>query len=345
MHFYEPKKPKKIRKSFFSSFPASIRINLLWTSLTAALLIIICIILSKKTDVSLNIEDILWLIPIWIALPLLLSIFTTKLLGIPYELFLGFDIVTYKNQDLFTSITDRFRNRSNDDKIEINIFLLSNYEDKDDDKCCKRCKRYLQIEQAYSKLIMFWYSQKYHIIKLRSTFPMLALLMGSIYFFIILWLLDNIDTLTNIDKSILISISLIVLYFALTSHINKFLDSQFYIDSILDSFKKVNFKNIKHTHKVKLFFDKNFLVYIHDNKHNRHICLNNDKSFNNLILNGKFDKEGRNLIIMVFISLFLILFVELSVNVLVDSKVDEIFTKKDKNQTNPIKVKIIKDGL
>ncbi len=334
MYFYKPAKLKQSREiSCFVKFKTLIK-----------LIFVIILTLISYGIVNYHvcfIKDLLIIDSIllmWIGIPFFLSYFVKNYLECPYEIFLNFSTTTFKDQDLFTD-TKNYSKPFQKGKIQINIFQLSDNNNRED---------FLKIEKMYIRLIMFWYAQKYNRLKLRAYFPMLSLMFGVFYFFIMLFLINELQVVGNIGKMFLMTISLVILYFAMTAHINSFLNSQSYINDILESFNKINFNDLKYTNKLKLFFDKNFLVYIHDAKHNRHFCLNSEKSFNKLILNGKFDIKGRNLIIAVFISLFLILFIEISVNVLVDSTTDEIvsevFDKNDAKQTKPIEVKIIDNG-
>ena len=358
MHFYKSSKPRKRRET--SWFSRKTKIILL--CLLTILLLLICLYLTLDKATAFFI----WII--WVFTPLFLYFFTKKFLEFPYRIFLGFNIEIHDNLDLFTN-TKELNVTPKKNEIQINLYRLSNNN-------IKNKQNFQKIEKMYLRLIMFWYAQKYHRSKLRASFPLLALVLSIIYFFILLWIINDIDTsknilefvylskyfpqftsfLTslnvidisdNIRKLALMTTSLAILYFTMIIHINNFLDSKYYIERILQSFDKIHFKDLKYSHKIKLFFDKNFLVFIHDSGHHRDICLSNEKSFNKFILNGKFDIKGRNLIIAVFISLFFILFIETSVNILVDSKTDEITNQifqKDANQTKPIKIKIIENG-
>lgn len=121
----------------------------------------------------------------------------------------------------------------------------------------------------------------------------------------------------------LIAISLSILYFTMSSHINNFLHSDFYTNSILKELNKIYFDKHDHRQQLKLFLDKNFLVYIHDKQHDNYFCVNESKDFQNFIFNKKGDEEGRNLIIMVYISFFMILFIETSTGDLLNISSDD----------------------
>ncbi len=285
--------------------------RILWILSIIIVLFIISILITN------SILDTIFILLIWSGLPTILYIFSKKFLEFPYKAFLDFKLITLKEHDLFTT-TKKCAHSENlrNNKIIIKLFRVSNYNKNNK-------KDFSIIEGMYFRLIMLWYAQENYRSKLRLTFPFLALILGVGYFYLLLWIIETNDYSGDIGKMILITISFVILLFALTKHVNNFLDSNFYFDSILENFKNISFNNLKHTHKIKLFFDKNFLVYIHDNRQNRSICLNHERSFEKFILNGKFDIKGRNLILTIFSSLFLILFIETSVEILIDSPTDE----------------------
>jgi len=255
------------------------------------------------------------LMTIWLFTPFLFTFITNKyLIDLPYKFFLNMHTHTLKNVDLFSS-TKKITEHHTKDDIYIDIILQT--EESDDEL--------LKIKTMYLRLIKFWYAQKNYIFKLRYYFPLFISLSSIIYFFYLLDFIKTINIIHNTDTTIgiqqmaLVSISLTIFYFTMTHHINNFLHSKFYMSNILDQLNKIYFDKHEYKQQLKLFLDKNFLIYIHDRNHDKHFCVNESKDFQNFISNEVSDEEGRNLIIMVYISFFIILFIETSTGDLLNS--------------------------
>jgi len=242
-----------------------------------------------------------------ILLPYLLIAFANKyLMDIPYALFANIQVFSLYNIDLFTS-TQKERSHHKAELIYIDVFSLSEeFED----------ENYKEIKIHYIRLVKFWYIQKNYTFKLRYYFPILALILGISIFYLILFTIRTfLPCIEYLEKTLLMTIYLAIFYLSVTFHINSFLQSKFYMGNILDALNKIYFDNQEYRHQLKLFLDKNFLIYIHDRHYDRHTCVNTDKNFQKFISKEKFDKEGRNGILTVFLSFILILFIEVLVNV------------------------------
>ncbi|CAA6821079.1 MAG: Unknown protein [uncultured Sulfurovum sp.] len=239
-------------------------------------------------------------------LPFALIIIANRyLIDIPYALFVNFKVFSVYNIDLFTN-TNQAIDHHKEELIYIDVYSLSEgFEE----------QTYKNIKKHYIRLIKFWYAQENYLFKLRYYFPVLALVLGIFLFFILLFILRKfMPTLLFLEHSTIMSIYLVIFYLSVTYHINSFLQSKFYMRNILKELNHIWFDNYEYRHQVKIFLDQNFLIYIHDRRDDRHICVNTNKSFQDFISKEKFDKEGRNGILTVFISFILILFIEVLVN-------------------------------
>ena len=273
------------------------------------------------------IKESLHLTIIWLFLPFSFTYILNRFfIDIPYKYFLNIHTSTIKGVDLFTSTKQITKHHRKDD-IYIDIIQQTKLPDS---KIAE--KDYLKIQTMYLRLIKFWYAQKNYTFKLRYYFPIFISIISLVYFF---YLLDFIHEIQKNSSSIegiqsmgAIGISLTVLYFTMSHHINSFLHSEFYTSSILKELNKVYFDKHNHKQQLKLFLDKNFLIYIHDKKHDTHFCVNESKDFQDFISTKKADEEGRNLIIMVYISFFMILFIETSTGDLLGLDNNETNTSK-----------------
>ena len=275
------------------------------------LLSVVTFFITKDSSASLH------FLTIWLITPfLLVYIANYYLIDIPYSIFLNMHTHTITNTDLF-SATKLHTNHHQKDEIYIDVFPQSENQDQE----------FVKIKMMYIRFIKFWYAQQNYLSKLRYFFPLLASIGGMIYFFC---LLNFIQTLKLDDSSnmALMGISLTILYFTMSHHINSFLHSKFYMSNILNELNKIYFDSHEYRHQLRLFFDKNFLVYIHDKNYDRHFCVNTSKYFQEFIAQEKFDGEGRNLIITVYISFFMIFFIETSVNILASSSISTVETNK-----------------
>ncbi|HHD82295.1 MAG TPA: hypothetical protein ENK94_03795 [Campylobacterales bacterium] len=250
---------------------------------------------------------------IWLFLPFLFSFLLNHyFIDLPYKLFLKIHTTTFSKVNLFTSTKQLQEHHTKD---EIYIDIIPQTSTKTLNESAK--KEFMKIQNMYLRLIKFWYVQKHYTFKLRYYFPLLISFSSLLYFFYILSFTHCLQQNANgiidgIQTMGLIAITLSILYFTMSSHINNFLHSDFYTNAILKELNKIYFDRHDHRQQLKLFFDKNFLVYIHDKQHDNHFCINDNKDFQNFIFNKKGDEEGRNLIIMVYISFFMILFIETS---------------------------------
>lgn len=260
---------------------------------------------------------------IWLIFPFIFSFLLNRFfIDIPYHYFLKMHTHTLTNIDLFSATKNTTKHHTKDE-IYIDVVQQAEIPTKPEAK-----KDYLKIQNMYLRLIKFWYAQKNYTFNLRYYFPLLISFGSLIYFFYILYFThllqaNSCNQITGIDTMALIAISLSILYFTMSSHINNFLHSDFYTNSILKELNKIYFDKHDHRQQLKLFLDKNFLVYIHDKQHDNYFCVNESKDFQNFIFNKKGDEEGRNLIIMVYISFFMILFIETSTGDLLNISSDD----------------------
>ncbi|NOZ91183.1 MAG: hypothetical protein GXO60_07880 [Epsilonproteobacteria bacterium] len=109
-------------------------------------------------------------------------------------------------------------------------------------------------------------------------------------------------------------------------YVNKFLDPNYYLELINSLFRssKINFKQeVNNNQKVILYLDRTFLITIYDKNTDNFIILNRDKEFIRFVLDFYLDKEGRDYIINIFVSIFMVIYIAMFVQVLVDSETDK----------------------
>ena len=299
------------------------------------------LILHMQTE-ELNITILmqsLHLTVTWLFLPFLFTFILNRFcMDLPYKYFLKMNTTTLKNIDLFTATKQELDHHTKD---EIYIDIIQQTE-LPTSKIAE--KDYLKIQNMYLRLIKFWYAQKNYTFKLRYYFPLFISLVSLIYFYYILDFLhamqiDKCNHISGIQTMSIIGISLTILYFTMSHHINSFLHSEFYTSSILKELNKVYFDKHDHKQQLKLFLDKNFLIYIHDKQHDTHFCVNESEDFQNFISKKKADEEGRNLIIMVYISFFMILFIETSTGDLLNIEDNNSTIDCNKTQTSQTIIK------
>jgi hypothetical protein len=226
--------------------------------------------------ITSNIIATIHLIAIWLFAPfLLIHIANNYLIDIPYKIFIKIHTHTLNNLDLFSTAKEETRHHEED---EIYIDIIPQTDDQSED--------FLKLQAMYLRLIKFWYTQKNYQFKLRYFFPLLASIGGIFYFFYLLNFIQNgifipndIEGMHNIEKMALMTISLTIFYFTMTHHINSFLHSKFYMNNILDELNEIYFDNHEYRHQIKLIFDKNFLVYIHDKNYDKHFVSMKVKIF------------------------------------------------------------------
>jgi len=284
----------------YTLHPLSNRIKVFLLFLTLILFSILYLI-TKKIFISYHLFILLTL------LPYLLIVFANKyLLDIPYALFANIQVSSLYNIDLFSS-TQKETNHHEKELIYIDVFSLSEeFED----------ENYKKIKTHYIRFIKFWYIQKNYIFKLRYYFPTLALILGISIFYLILFTIRTfLPSINYLENMLLMTLYLAIFYLSVTFHINSFLQSKFYMGNILYALNKIYFDTQEYRHQLKFFLDKNFLIYIHDRHYDRHTCVNTNKDFQKFISKEKYDKEGRNSILTVFLSFILILFIEVTVNI------------------------------
>jgi hypothetical protein len=267
----------------------------------AILLLFVLYVISEQLLLSYHLLLLFSVLPF-----ILIAITNLHLLDIPYNFFLDMEVTSLYNLDLFTHTHHVTEHHKEKEKIYIDVFSLSEgFQD----------KKFKSIKNHYIRLVKFWYAHEYYLFKLRYYFPVLALLFGIMLFFIALYTLKiNLSTPTYLEVTSIMSLFLAIFYLSVTFHVNSFLHSKFYMGNILKALNDTHYDNHEYRHQLRLFLDKNFLIYVHDRKHDRYICVNNNKSFQDLISKEKFDKEGRNHILTVFISFILILLIEVLVN-------------------------------
>ncbi len=253
-----------------------------------------------------NIFETTHLVTIWIFCIFFFNYLANQyLIDIPFRIFLNMRTHIIKNIDLFTSVKEHTEHHKKN-HIYIDIVPLAET-DKDSEE-------FLKIQTMYIRLVKFWYAQKNYIFKLRYYFPLLITLSGLIYFFYLLDFIEDIPDIKFDQKYMLMILSLSMLYFVMSHHIHTFLNSRFYMQNILKELDRTYFNNQEYRQQIKLFLDRNFLIYIHDKQQDTHFCLNESKDFQEFIAQERADEEGRNLIVMVYISFFMILFIEVMVN-------------------------------
>ena len=239
---------------------------------------------------------------LWLALPVLLIFIANEfLIDIPFYLFIKIHTYRILGTDLFTNTKLKIDHHT---KNEIYIDVFPQNRDFSD-------KKFEELEKDYVRLVKFWYAQSHYLFQVRYFFPLLAMILSPFIFFC---LLDTCHKQDTLHLYISITIFLFIFYLTITYHINSLLHSKFYMGKILQKLNSIYFDHAEYRHQLKQFLDKNFLIYIHDKKYDRHFCVNTDKNFQKFISQEKVDKEGRNSILTVFISFILIAFIEMMVN-------------------------------
>jgi len=205
-------------------------------------------------------------------------------------------------------------------------------------------RNYKKIVSEYIKLVFFWHSYKYNKVKLRATIPLFAFIFSTIFFIYALFILNNLNLYVSASGHIISSPFLennffkmscvivfsIILYYSMLYYLNKFLDPNYYLERINRLFRrsKINFKKeVNNNQKVILYLDKTFLISIYDKNIDDFVLLNSDKEFIDFVLNFYLDKEGRDYIINIFISVFMVIYIAIFVEVLVDNEVDKIIKR------------------
>ena len=253
-----------------------------------------------------NIFETAHLITIWLFCIFFFNYLINRyFIDMPFRLFLNMRTHIIKNVDLFTS-TKEYTSHHKQNHIYIDIIPLAETYGNDEE--------FLKIQTMYLRLVKFWYAQKNYTFKLRYYFPLLITLGGLVYFFYLLNFIEYIPKIEFDQKYMLMILSLTMLYLSMSHHIHTFLNSRFYMQNILKELDSTYFNDQEYRQQIQLFLDKNFLIYIHDKHQDTHFCLNESKDFREFISQEKVDEEGRNLIVMVYISFFMILFIEVMVN-------------------------------
>jgi len=257
-----------------------------------------------------------------------------KTLVFLYRYALKYKFFNVSNSDFFTSSLD-YDMAIDSKKIDDNgdtIFIINT---KVNQKKDIKDDKFNSIKQYYAKLIYFWYATKFEKVLLRFILPLWSVIFGILFFVIILAILDNIDNVeqVNIIRMSFVVLFLTILFMSMIYQINNTLDARGYMQHINRGFKNanINFGDIKPSQRVLLFFDRTFMVYIYDTKFDRRVLLNNSKSFERFILKADLDKEGRDNIASIFVTLFIVVYIEIFAQVLSDSKTD--MTIKDINKT------------
>ena len=253
-----------------------------------------------------NIFETTHLLTVWLFTIFFFNYLTNRyFIDIPFRIFLNMRTHIIKNVDLFTSVKEYTEHHTKND-IYIDIVPLAETYGNDEE--------FLKIQTMYLRLVKFWYAQKNYTFKLRYYFPLLITLGGLVYFFYLLNFINDIPDIEFDQQYMLMILSLTMLYLSMSHHIHTFLNSRFYMQNILQELDSTYFNNQEYRQQIQLFLDKNFLIYIHDKHQDTHFCLNESKDFQEFISQEKVDEEGRNLIVMVYISFFMILFIEVMVN-------------------------------
>jgi len=293
------------KQSFFESF-----------------VLIMLIFLLTHTMMTYNDETILFstkrifesihLVLLWIFFFFFFTYLCNRyFIDVPFRLFLNMHTHTITNIDLFSPTKEITEHHKKDD-IYIDVIPLTEKQDEDEN--------FNKIQTMYLRLVKFWYAQKYYTFKLRYFFPLLITFASLIYFFYLLDFINDIPTDSNNSKIEfdqqygLMMLSLTILYFTMSHHIHNFLNSRFYMNSIVKELNKIYFDHHQYRQQILLFLDSNLLIYIHDRNQDTHFCLNESKDFKEFINEERADEEGRNLIVMVYISFFMILFIEIMAN-------------------------------
>jgi len=251
-----------------------------------------------------------------------------------FSIFFKYKPYIVKKHDFFTNEMDyiyALRKKKNRDKVIFFITPLT--------KNKSNMKHYKEIMNEYVKLAFFWYAYKYNRVKLRANIPIFAFIFSVIFFIYTLFILNSLDLYTihsnkiinnflenNFFKMSCIIVFSIVLYYSMLHYVNKFLDPNYYLELINSLFRssKINFKQeVNNNQKVILYLDRTFLITIYDKNTDNFIILNRDKEFIRFVLDFYLDKEGRDYIINIFVSIFMVIYIAMFVQVLVDSETDK----------------------
>ncbi len=267
-----------------------------------------------------------------------IKILPDKILHLFFRYLFKYRVCEIENWDIFTNKIDYLKDEKvdNRNKKETIFFItsLTCTDDIDNDKYLEK-ERLEDIKREYVKLAFFWYAHNFDRVKLRATLPFLSFVLSILFFVFYFFILDNLDfgEYNNFIKMSAITLFLFILYYVMLDHVNKFLNLNYYIHSIDTLFKKsnINFKDIKYTQKILLFLDKTFLISIYDKKLDSFTTLNEDRNFENFILNADLDKEGRDYIINIFVSIFIVIYITIYVEVFVESDADR-FVKDSKSR-------------
>jgi len=265
-----------------------------------------------------------------------------NLLPLYFKTIFNYKAYKIKNHDFFTNEIDYIFNENIRDKKDGVFFFITPIEKmffKDEEEKREAKEKHKKLIEKFTELAFFWYAYKFEKVKLRSSIPIFSFLLSAVFFIYTLFLLNslNIDNKvidSNILKMSFVVIFSIVLYYSLLIHVNKFLDPEYYLDSIFEILEslKINFpKNLTNDQKVILFLDKTFLINIYNAKTKEFFSLNNNKKFIEFILKYNLDKEGRDYIINIFVSVFMVIYITIFVTILVDSETDKFI--KDNNNT------------
>lgn len=240
-------------------------------------------------------------------LPFLLNVIANHyLIDMPFWLFLNMETYTFNKVTLFTNTKGK-KEHHNTDAIYIDLFFL-NQEGEN--------KELHNISKEYLRLIKFWYAYENYRFKVRYFFPILGLMLSVIIYLKSLFFInETMYCIEYLNHMSIMSIYLLILFFSINLHANNFLSSKFYMGNILHKLNQIYFDQYEYKQQVKLFLDKNFLVYIHDRNYDQELCVNTSKSFQKFISKETLDKEGRNNILTIFISFVMIFLIEVLVNV------------------------------
>ncbi|MRI83012.1 MAG: hypothetical protein C6I00_01200 [Nitratiruptor sp.] len=304
----------------------------LWLfSLALAATILIDAFLYPALDPSQEPNTLLLLsyLLILVAIPYLLLVFAYNHLDRFFTKIFKFQTYTLLNHDLYTNRTDRFLLlQKRVPKLQGQIFFLITplIAPKSQEE-----EGFIQIKRAFIRLIHFWYAHEFEKVQLWATLPLFAIVLSAIAFAITLFILDSMEFpyYENVTKMILATIFLTILYISMLYHINTLLNPKYYLWQIDRLFRRlsIKFKGPNQRQKVLLFLDKNFLIEIYDTKSESFLTLNSSRAFERFILFGKLDRAGRNNVVNIFVSLFMVLYLTIFSIILQKSPVDRLIER------------------
>jgi len=258
-----------------------------------------------------------------LVMPLMFIVYSKKILFLLFRIFFKFKSFELKGFDFYTTdkeiVADLYKDDKSNKLVYFVIFPLSSVD-----------RIYKNIQQKYLEFSYFWYATQIDLVKFRFFLPILSFLLSILFFLGALYILDNVDfsqKYNNIVKIALVIVFLIILYLSMITHINMFLNPQFYKNEIYKLFKtsKINFLDSNLSKNILIYFEKNFLIKIFDRKLNTKVTVNNNEDFEKFVLKEDIDFEGKKYIVNIFVFMFMIIYATIFIEVLIDDDVEKVF--------------------